>query len=338
MKAYQFVSGGTVDTLECVDLPIPRPGSGEVLVRMRAASLNYRDLLVVSGRYPRAQQERIIPLSDGAGEIVGCGSGVTRFGIGDRVAPIFFQSWLRGQMAPGDAASALGGSIDGVLAEYRTFPEDGVVAFPPHLSFAQAATLPCAAVTAWNGLYGARPVKAGDTVLTLGTGGVSLFALQFAKAAGAHVILTSSSDAKRDAARALGADATVNYRTTPEWGEAVLALTGGRGVDHVIETGGGGTLPRSIACTRRGGMLHLIGVIAPGSFDPISILLGGVTLRGTEVGSREMFEAMNRAIAQSGIAPVIDRAFSFDRVREALRYLEGAGHTGKVVIDISGEG
>lgn len=335
MKAYVFTEGATLDTLRPVDIEMPSPGPGQLLVRMAAASLNFRDLLVVTGRYPRAQQTSVVLLSDGAGEIVALGEGVDRFAIGDRVTPIFFQSWLKGGMEPNDSASALGGSIDGVLAEYCVFDEGGVVVIPRSFSLAEAATLPCAALTAWNGLYGGTPVKAGDTVLTLGTGGVSMFALQFAHAAGARVIVTSSSDEKLATALSLGADAVINYVKTPDWDQTVLELTGGRGVDHVIETGGGGTLGRSIACTRRGGHIHLIGVIAPGQVDPIHILLAGVNVRGTEVGSRDMHEAMVRAIDQSRIKPLIDRTFAFEEVGNALRYLETGKHSGKVVVTIA---
>lgn len=335
MKAYLFSDGATLDDLCPVEVDTPRPGPGQLLVRMGAASLNFRDLLVVTGRYPRSQQSRIVLLSDGAGEVVALGAGPSRFAVGDRVTPIFFQSWLKGGMGPNDSASALGGSIDGVLAEYAVFDEQGLVAIPGHFSLAEASTLPCAALTAWNGLYGGAPLKAGDTVLTLGTGGVSLFALQFAHAAGARVIVTSSSDEKLVIASSLGADAVVNYATDPDWEQAVLALTGGRGVDHVIETGGGGTLAKSIACTRRGGHIHLIGVIAPGQIDPIQILLAGVTVRGTEVGSREMHEAMVRAIDQSGIRPRIDRSFGFDAAGEALAYLQAGRHSGKIVVNIA---
>ena len=332
MKAYQYRMGGTIDDLVIVDLPVPTPGAGQVLLRMKAASLNFRDLLVVHGRYPRGQQEVIVPLSDGAGEVVQLGAGVGDLAVGNRVAPLFFQSWQRGPMTDGDSGSALGGSIDGVAAEYRVFDADKVIKIPAHLSYAEAATLPCAGLTAWNGLHGPSPVVAGDTVLTLGTGGVSIFALQFAHAAGARVIVTSSSDAKLAKARALGADLVVNYASNPEWAATVRAMTEGRGVDHVIETGGGGTMLRSIQSTRRNGWIHVIGLVAPGEVDPVHILLGGVVLRGTEVGSREMFAAMARSIEQSRISPVIDRTFDFHALPEALRYLESGGHFGKVVI------
>ncbi len=334
MKAYQYRMGGSIDELKLVDLPEPSAGPGEVVVRMRAASINFRDLLVVSGRYPRGQQDLIVPLSDGAGEIVDRGEGVTELAVGDRVTPIFFQDWDRGPMRDSDSHSALGGSIDGVAAEYRVFCADKVVKIPAHLSFAEASTLPCAALTAWNGLHGPRPVVAGDTVLTLGTGGVSIFALQFAHAAGACVAITSSSDEKLAKARALGASYTINYRTNPDWSAQLRELTGNRRADHVIETGGGGTLLQSIQSTRRDGWIHIIGLISPGEIDPVHILLAGVTLRGTEVGSRDMFAAMNRSIEHSSVKPVIDRSFAFEDLPEALRYLETGSHFGKITIEI----
>jgi NADPH:quinone reductase-like Zn-dependent oxidoreductase len=334
VKAYKYRLGGSFEDLELVEMDTPRPGAGQVLVRMRAASLNFRDLLVVSGKYPRSQQDTIIPLSDGAGEIEELGRDVTGFAVGDRVVPIFFQSWLRGPMVAPDAASALGGSIDGVAAQYRVFDAERVVHFAPHLSFVEASTLPCAGLTAWNGLNGPVPISAADTVLTLGTGGVSIFAMQLARASGARVIITSSSDAKLDRARALGASAVVNYRTEPEWDAAVRTLTAGRGVDHVIETGGGGTMQRSIASTRHGGWLHVIGLVAPGSIDTVQILLSGVILRGTEVGSREMLRALNRAVENAQLHPVVDRVYEFSALPAALQALAAGEHFGKLAIAI----
>jgi len=335
MKAYQYRLGGSMKDLSIVERAPPRPGPGQVLVRMRAASLNYRDILVVTGKYPRAQQDSIIPLSDGAGEITELGAGVTGFSVGDRVAALFFQSWTRGEMRDRDSHTALGGSIDGVAAQYCVFSADSTLRIPEHMSFEEGATLPCAALTAWNGVTGPRAVRSGDTVLTLGTGGVSIFALQLAKSAGASVIVTSSSDEKLARARKLGADDAINYVTTPDWHVAVRGLTGGRGVDHVIETAGGGTMERSIASTRRGGFIHVIGLVAPGQFDPVHILLGGVTLRGTEGGSLEMFASMNRAMAQAKIKPVIDRVFAFEALPAALDYLQTGRHFGKIVVTIA---
>lgn len=247
MKLYRFPTPKGLDSLTLVEREVPRPGRGQVLVRMRAASLNYRDLMVASGRYARgAAPADLVPLSDGAGEVAEIGQDVTRVKPGERVAGIFMQSWIGGPIAEADGASALGGAIDGVLAEYVLFDQQGLVRLPAHLSFEEGATLPCAAVTAWNALTGGQPLLAGQTVLVLGTGGVSIFALQLARIAGARVIATSSSDDKLARARALGATDGVNYRRHREWQREVLALTEGRGVDQVVEVGGAGTLPRSI--------------------------------------------------------------------------------------------
>jgi NADPH:quinone reductase-like Zn-dependent oxidoreductase len=307
------------------------------LVRLRAASLNYRDLMVATGRYPRgAPLPNLVPLSDGAGEVVAVGPDVSRVKIGDRVAGIFMQSWIGGEIDAADQASALGGAAHGILAEYRVFDQEGLVHLPEGLSYEEGAALPCAGVTAWNALYGgAHPLQPGETVLVLGTGGVSILALQFARAAGARVIATSSSDSKLERARALGAADLVNYRTHPDWEKEVLRLTGGRGVDHVIEVGGAGTVPRSIAATRAGGAVYLIGVLTAGSpFEPTPLIGRSITLRGLYVGSRQMFEAMNRHIALNGIRPVIDRVFSFEEAKQAYRHLEAAGHVGKIAIGI----
>ena len=231
--------------------------------------------------------------------------------------------------------SSRGGAIDGVLAEYVVFEQDGVVPIPSHLSFEEAATLPCAGVTAWNALYAGRPLRTGETVLVLGTGGVSIFALQFARAAGARVIATSSSDEKLEKAKALGASDTVNYQRHPEWHEQVLALTGGRGVDHVVEVGGAGTLGRSVEAARIGGQVHLIGVLTGGEINPTPILRRNTLLRGIYVGSRQMFAAMNSAIALHELRPVIDRVFPFDAARDAYHYMKTQRHVGKIVIRIA---
>ena len=337
MRVYRFPTTSSLEMLALADEPAPSPGPGEVRVRMRAASLNYRDLMVAEGRYARgAAPSNLVPLSDGAGEVVALGPGVTRIAVGERVAGTFFQGWLGGEMDPSDHSRALGGSIDGVLAEEKIFAADGLVPIPAHLSFEEAATLPCAALTAWNALFAARPLLPGETVLTLGTGGVSVFAAQFAHAAGARVIATSSSDAKLEKMRALGAAAGVNYRTHPEWEKEVWELTGRRGADHVVEVGGAGTLARSIASARLGGAVHLIGVLTGGGeIDPALILRRSVTLRGVFVGSRQMFEAMNRMIDLHRLRPVIDRVFPFAEAKDAYRHLKAAGHVGKIVIRIS---
>jgi NADPH:quinone reductase-like Zn-dependent oxidoreductase len=335
MRVYRLPKATSLDDLTLAEMDRPSPGRGQVLVRMRAASLNYRDLLVARGSYGAgALPPDLVPLSDGAGEVVEIGPGVTRVAPGDRVAGIFMQSWLGGEQGPEDGQSALGGAIDGVLAEYVVFDAQGLVAIPPHLSFEQAATLPCAAVTAWNALYGLHPLQPGQTVLILGTGGVSIFALQFAHAAGARVIATSSSDEKLARAKAMGASDGINYRTHPEWQEAVRALTGGRGVDHVVEVGGAGTLGRSLGAVRRGGVVSLIGVLTQGELDPMRIFRSGAIVRPVYVGSRQMFEAMNRLIALHRLEPVIDRVFAVDEAKQAYRHLQAAGHVGKVVIRI----
>jgi NADPH:quinone reductase-like Zn-dependent oxidoreductase len=335
MKLYRFPKPAGIDTLTLAERDTPRPARGQVLVRMRAASLNYRDLMVASGRYARgAAPENLVPLSDGAGEVVEVGSDVTRVKPGDRVAGIFMQSWVGGAITAADGASALGGAIDGVLAEYVLFDQNGLVHLPTHLSFEQGATLPCAAVTAWNALFGGHPLVSGQSVLVLGTGGVSIFALQLAHAAGARVIATSSSDEKLTRARDLGASDGVNYKQHPEWQEQVRALTDGEGVDHVVEVGGAGTLPRSVAATRIGGQVHLIGVLTGGEINPTPVMRSSLILRGIYVGSRQMFEALNRAVALHRIVPVIDRVFPFAEAREAYRHLQAQGHVGKVVIRI----
>jgi NADPH:quinone reductase-like Zn-dependent oxidoreductase len=337
MHVWTLPEPAGIDSLVLLEAPTPRPGPGQVLVRMHAASLNYRDLMVVTGRYARgAPLPDLVPLSDGAGEVAEIGPGVTRVKPGDRVAAIFMQTWLGGDIEPEHAASSLGGAIHGVLAEYVVFSQEGLVRFPEHLSFEEAATLPCAGVTAWNALYGGRSLRVGETVLVLGTGGVSIFALQLAHAAGARVIATSSSDGKLAQAKTFGASDGVNYRDHPEWDTEVLRLTDGRGVDHVVEIGGAGTLPHSIGSARLGGQVHQIGVRAGagGEIDPSGAMRKGLILRGIYVGSRQMFEAMNRAIALHRIVPVIDRVFSFEQAKDAYWHLEGQAHVGKVVVRI----
>ncbi len=336
MRQIQITRPGDgIDGLDLVEVPKPTPGPGQLLIRIRAASLNYRDLMTVKGSYGGPARIGLVPLSDGAGEVEAVGPGTTLFKGGERVCPIFCQSWLGGDLTETNTAAALGGTLDGVLSEYVVLHETGVVAVPEHLSFEEAATLPCAAVTAWNSLQHVGAVTAGDCVLVQGTGGVSVFALQFAKTMGARVIGTSSSDEKLTRARHLGLDEAINYRTRPEWQDVVLGLTGGRGVDHVVEVGGAGTLARSIQAARMGGTIGIIGVLTGRSeIDPTAILRRRVGLRGVYVGSREMFEAMNRAIALHAMRPVIDSTFSLERARDAWRHLEGATHFGKIVIQL----
>lgn len=337
MKAYEIHDRPGLDALTLTERPDPTPGPGQVLLRMRAASLNYRDLLVVRGSYGSSQQppSPIIPLSDGVGEVVTLGAGVSRVKAGDRVAGTFMPGWVAGEFTQEKAASALGGgSIDGVLAEFVVLREEAVVPVPEHLSDEEAATLPCAGVTAWYSLFVGGSLKAGESVLLLGTGGVSLFALQFAKSAGARVILTSSSDEKLARARTLGANETINYKAVPDWDNRVLELTGGRGVDYVVEVGGADTINKSLKAVRWGGQISLMGVLTgfAAEVSTASILSKNVRVQGVYVGSREMFEGMNRAIGQNKLRPVVDRVFPFMEARAALEYLESGQHFGKVVI------
>jgi NADPH:quinone reductase-like Zn-dependent oxidoreductase len=300
-------------------------------------SLNYRDLLVVKGAYNPKMPLPRIPCSDAAGEVAAVGPGVSGVKTGQRVAGLFMPAWQSGEVTDAKSRSALGGAVDGVLAEYVVLPEGGVIAVPEHLSDEEAATLPCAALTAWHGLVTEGGVKPGDIVLVQGTGGVSLFALQFARLAGARVLVTSGHDDKLQRALALGAAVGVNYKTTPEWGDWARTQTGGVGVDHVVEVGGAGTLAQSLRAVRLGGRISLIGVLAGGggSINLLPILMKCVRVQGIYVGSGEMFAAMNRAIGQHQLRPVIDRVFPFEQASEAFRHLESGAHFGKVCIRVS---
>jgi NADPH:quinone reductase-like Zn-dependent oxidoreductase len=336
MKAFQLQEFGGPDTLRPADLPDPVPGPGQVLMRVRAVSLNYRDLLMSRGTYNPKLKLPMTPISDGAGEVVATGAGVTRFKPGDQVVASFMPEWVDGPPDDDKARSALGGGGVGMLAELAVLPEHGLLNIPSHLSAVEAATLPCAGVTAWNALVASGGVKAGDTVLVQGTGGVSLFALQFAKLSGARVIATSGSDQKLARALELGATDGINYKTVPDWDKRVRELTAGKGVDHIIEVGGAGTLPRSMRAVRIGGYIALIGVLSGVSAEvnPMPIVMKNIRVQGIFVGSRAMFEAMNRAIELSQLHPVVDRVFEFDRAPEALKYLESGAHVGKVVIRV----
>ncbi len=335
MKAWRVVDGFGLDNVRLVDLPEPEPGPGQVLVAVRACSLNFRDTVVIKGFYGRAVKAPITLLSDGAGEVLAVGAGVTRVKPGDRVCGTFFQGWIDGGPTDATAATAMGGSIGGMLAERVCLSQDGVVKFPDHLSYDEAATLPCAALTAWNGLLRSGNLRPGESVLTLGTGGVSIFALQFALMAGARVISTSSSDAKLDRLRQMGAETLVNYRSTPEWDKPVKEAAGGVGVDHVVEVGGAGTLPLSLKAVRRGGHIALIGIVAGmGEIDPRPVFLKSIKMEGIYVGSREMFEEMNRAISVSGLRPVIDRTFDFGEFPAAVRHMESGAHFGKICVAV----
>lgn len=336
MKLFEITKekGFGLDALTLAERAEPKPGHGEALVKVKAASLNYRDLLVVKGFYNPKMPLPRIPFSDGAGEVVEVGEGVTRVKPGDRVAAIFMQTWIDGGLTDGKAKSALGGGVDGMLAEYVVLHEEGLVKVPEHLSDEEAATLPCAAVTAWNGLITQGNLKAGDTVLVQGTGGVSIFALQFAKMTGARVIATSSSDEKLERVKQLGASDCINYKENPDWDKTARQLTGGVGVDHVVEVGGSGTLNRSLSAVRMGGHVSMIGVLTGGGGEikTGSILMKNLKLQGIYVGSREMFEAMNSAIALHKLRPVIDRVFPFEETREALKHMESGAHFGKIVV------
>lgn len=334
MRAYELKPIQSLDSLTLSERADPRPGPGQVLLDMRAWSLNYRDLSVARGAYGGPPPAGRIPLSDGVGVVRETGAGVMRVKPGDRVAGAFMQGWIAGGITAQAAATTLGGAIDGVLAEQVVLSEQGVVAVPEHLSDEEAATLPCAAVTAWNALVREARVKAGDTVVCLGTGGVSLFALQFAKLHGARVIHTSSSDDKLEIARRLGADELINYRAQPDWDKAVVALTDGRGADLIVEVGGSGTFDKSVAAVRFGGTVALIGVLTGvgGAVGTAAILRRHVRIQGIYVGSREMFEEMDRAISLHHLRPMIARSFPFEQARAAYDYLASGAHTGKVVI------
>ncbi len=336
MKTYEIHQFG-IDNLSMNDRERPTPKPGEVLVKFHAASLNYRDFMVVSGTYNPKMNLPAVPFSDGAGEIESVGEGVSRWKIGDRVMPIFAQGWFDGETSEEKRKTSLGAGAqwDGVLREYGTFSQESVVRIPDHLSYEEGATLPCAALTAWNALTVSGRLKTGETVVTLGTGGVSIFALQFAKLSGARVIVTSSSDEKLERAKELGADETVNYKTRDDWDKAILEITGKVGADHVIEVGGSGTLAKSLNAVRIGGHVAVIGALSDsGEFSPINVFMKAIRMQGVFTGSRYMFEEMNRAIKLAKLRPVIDKTFAFDEVRNALRYMESGSHFGKIVVKI----
>ncbi|MGA7106129.1 MAG: NAD(P)-dependent alcohol dehydrogenase [Terracidiphilus sp.] len=334
MKLWQISSFG-VDSLEFVERPDAEPGPGEVKVKIRAVSLNYRDLMMIKGSYNPKMKLPRIPCSDGAGEVVAVGKSVTAWKPGDRVAGIFMQNWSDGPPTPSKTKGALGGDIDGMLAEFVVLKAAGVVAIPDRLSFAEASALPCAAVTAWNALATAN-LKPGGTVLVQGTGGVSIFALQFARLMGMRVLGTSSSNEKLERARALGLHIGLNYRETPDWDSWALQQTNGEGVDLVVEVGGVGTLPLSLSAVRMGGTVAQIGVLASATAPlPLPMILHKqIRIRGIYVGSRSDFEAMNRCIALTRLNPVLER-FPWTQVREVLHRLEAGNHFGKLVLEVS---
>ena len=332
MQAYRLTPGGGVDGITAVELPDPEPGPGEVLVRVRATSLNYRDLMLVG-----STSEAIIPLSDGAGEVAAIGEGVTRCSVGERVTGCFFLNWLDGPGTPESTREALGGaSTDGTLAELIVLPERAVVPTPAYMTDEEAATLPCAAVTAWCAMFEVAGVRPGQSVLLLGTGGVSIFGLQLAQIAGVRSIITSSSDEKLARAREHGADETINYREHDDWERIVRELTDDRGVDLTLEVGGEGTFAKSMTATRFGGDVALIGGLARDESDATQVPLVGRGLRATRiyVGSRTMFEDMNHALALREVHPVVDRVFELGDAVAAYRHLESQTHFGKVVIRV----
>jgi len=346
IKVVELGKEPQIDKLNTTQRESQALGRHQIRVAIKAVSLNFRDLLVVKGLYAKLYDGAttpggmpLIPCSDGAGEVIEIGEDVSDFKIGDRVAGIFMQGWVGGEPSAEVGATALGGAIDGVLRETVVFEQEGLVHLPEHLSFEEGATLPCAAVTAWNGMIHAGKIKAGDTVLTLGTGGVSVFAIQFAKMMGARVIATSSSNEKLTRLqKEFGVDKAdcINYKEHPDWDKQVLALTAKRGVDHVVEVGGAGTLAKSVNSTKVGGQISVIGVLtnAEGDFNPINVLMKGIRLQGIYVGSREMFQDMNRAIAQHKMKPVVDKVFKFEDAIKAFQYMESQAHFGKVVIKL----
>jgi NADPH:quinone reductase-like Zn-dependent oxidoreductase len=337
MRAYHLPKGGAgIEALAKVERPEPKPAHRQVLVKVSACSLNFRDLGIVRGTYRMPVRDNVVPLSDGAGEVVEVGTGVTRVKVGDKVAGCFFQRWPGGEPPPDVQASALGGSVDGMLAEFALLEEEGVVKIPAHLSLEEGACLPCAGVTVWHAMMEHAKLASGQTVLLQGTGGVSIFGLQLAHAAGAQVIITSSSDDKLTRAKKLGSSRSINYKTTPDWEKAAMEFTGGRGVDHVVEVGGAGTLARSFAAIRVGGKISMIGGLSgPATeLNPGLILARRANVQGISVGSTQMFEAMNRAIAANAIKPVIDKVFGFDDVQAAYKHMASGAHFGKIVIRV----
>ncbi|SRR5579884_1995774 len=333
MRAYHLSPGAGIAGLALREQPVPDPGPTEALVRIRASALNYRELLVARDTYPLPLKPDLIPVSDGAGEVVAVGAEVTRVQLGDRVMAAIFPRWLDGPFDL-EVSAQLGGSLDGMLTEYAALDQDALVLIPGHLSYEQAATLPCAAVTAWHALSGGRGIQPGETALTLGSGGVSLFALQFARLFGARVIATTGSDDKTQRLTALGAEHVLNYRTTPDWPEQVRELTGRAGAELVVEVAG--SIDQSLRAVARGGEIAFVGLLGDGeqsaAIDPRTLWLSGATVRPLAVGNRAHFTAMARAIAAHRLEPVIDRVFDFDEAPAAYSYFQDARPLGKVVI------
>jgi NADPH:quinone reductase-like Zn-dependent oxidoreductase len=332
MQAFEIQEFG-VDNLKLVERAMPQPGPHEVRVRLTAASLNFRDLMVVEGHYNPKLKRPLVPLSDGVGIVESTGPGVTRVRTGERVAGIFMQKWIDGGPGREKSASALGGAVDGVLAEHKIFHEEGLVSPPAHLSDVEAATLPCAGVTAWHALFEERQPQPGDSLLILGTGGVATFALQFGQLAGLRTIVLSSSNDKLARAQAMGASDTINYRERADWDKAVRELLP-EGVDAVLEVGGSDTLARSLKAVRMGGIVMVIGALSGGepTVSPVPILMNTLQVQGIYVGSRSMFERMNRAMDQHQIKPVVDRVFPWQEVRQAMHYMQSQQHLGKICL------
>ncbi len=336
MKVFQIEGDWGLMHLKVSARPEPRPGPGQVLLRMRAAAVNYRDLLVPERGYGAHTGELpLVMLGDGVGEVIEAGADVTRVKVGDRACPCFNQAWISGEASfERLAGGSLGGPLDGTMAELMCLPEGGVVKAPEHLSNEEAATLPCAALTAWSALVTYDRLGPGSRVLVQGTGGVALFALQFAKLLGCHVTVISSSDEKIEKAKRLGADAAINYRATPQWYRSTREITGGAGYDHIVELGGEKTLPQSLRCIRPGGTLSMIGVLSGGTLSaPLGLVVTRqVRLQGITVGHRDGFEAMMRAIGQHALKPVVDRVFAFEELKEAMAYLKSGAHFGKICV------
>ncbi|MDQ3011782.1 MAG: NAD(P)-dependent alcohol dehydrogenase [Acidobacteriota bacterium] len=333
MKAYELQQFG-IDGLILVDKPEPTPSVRQVVVKVHAISLNYRDLMVTKGAYNPRLKLPMIPFSDAAGEIVAVGGEVKGFKAGDRVAGTFFQNWTGGEPTEAKARTAKGaGDAQGMMAEYVVLEETGAIHLPEHLSYEEGATLPCAGLTAWNAVVDKGQTKAGDTLLVQGTGGVSIFAAQFALMHGARVIGTSSSDEKLERLAAMGVTGGINYKTSPDWDKAAKDLNGGAGIDHIVEVGGAGTLERSLKAVRIGGIISVIGALSSGSgINPVLVLMKSIRLQGIFVGHREMFEAMNRAVSLHKMKPVVYKVFPFEEAKQALQLMESGGHFGKIVI------
>lgn len=337
MNAYHVHPGQNFAGIQPISRELPPPGPYEVRVRIRAVALNYRDLMVIRGDYNGGNAQAVIPASDGAGDVVEIGAKVSRFKVGERVATTFFESWIEGRQTPQKSQHSFGGLIDGALAREIVVSQDSLFKVPDHLDYNEAATLTCAGVTAWNSIFVEGRARPGDSVLLLGTGGVSVWGLQLAKAAGLRALITSSSDAKLQRARQLGADVTINYTTTPEWHEAVLQATHGEGVEVVVEVGGAGTLKKSLQSTRMGGTVAIVGGVSGwgSEVDPFQLIRGAKRVSGIYVGSQAMLEDLARFVALHRIRPVVDRVFPFEQARQAYEYLDSGSHFGKVVIALN---